>query len=95
MLKEARTKGDCTKLDVGVLEKRINYPKLHAVFALHCLKFLADEVPSLATHRTFINNRFRTTLKTHRMRAGRKSKIHRMQAFDINEGTTAGQKKCH
>jgi len=80
------------KLNVGVLENYIDFPKLYAVFALHCLQFLADEVPSLASHHTFINERFRTTLQSHRMKAGRKSKIHPLQTSDINEGTTGGQK---
>ena len=91
-LKETCAKGDRAKLNVKVLENHIDFRKLYAVFALHCLKFLVDEVPSLTGHRTFINERFRTTLQSHQMKPGRKSKIHPLQTTNINEGTTGGQK---
>jgi hypothetical protein len=85
-LKEACAKGERAKLNVKVLEERIDFRKLHSVFALHCLKFLADEVPSLSNHRTFINERFQTTLQSHRMRAGRQSKVHPLQnTADLTE----------
>lgn len=91
-LKESCARGDRAKLDIAALEQQIDFPKLKAVFALHCLKFLADEVPSLADHRKFINERFRTTLQSHRMKPNRKSKIHPLQTSGINEGTMSGQK---
>src|SRR6202011_1270562 len=48
-------------------------------------------VPSLAIHREFINERFRTTLQSHCMKPGWKSKIHPLQTSGINEGKTRGQ----
>jgi hypothetical protein len=92
VLSEAIAKGDRANLTVDVLHNRINFPKLHSIFALHALKFLTDGVQCLETHQKFINERFRTTLKEHRMKSGRKSKIFPLQTSDINEGTTGGQK---
>jgi len=92
ILRDACAKGDRAKLNVDVLESRIDFVKLYSVFALHCIKFLADVVPSLAIHREFINEHFRTTLQSHRMKPGRKSKIHPLQTSGINEGTTGNQR---
>lgn len=94
-LKEAKEKGDRAKLNTETLVRRIDFPKLYQVYALHCLKFLVDEVPALSIHESLINTRLRVTLKGHRMRPGRKSKISPLQTSDINEGTTGGQKNVY
>lgn len=91
-LKDACDRGDRAKLNLTDLEEQINFIKLHDVFGTHILKFLVDEIPSLARHRNYVNNRFKTTHSTHPMKPGRKSKIHPLQTSDINEGITAGQK---
>jgi hypothetical protein len=91
-LKESIAKGGRANLNIDILHNRVDFHKLHSIFALHSLKFLADEVEGLAVHQQFINIRFRTTLQGHRMRPGRQSNIVPLQTSDINEGTTGGQK---
>lgn len=91
-LKESIAKGGWANLNIDVLRNRIDFHRLHSIFALHCLKFLADEVEGLAVHQHFINVHFQTTLQGHRMRPGRQSNIVPLQTLDINKGTTGGQK---
>ncbi|KAF7983685.1 hypothetical protein HWV62_19613 [Athelia sp. TMB] len=92
ILKDAMDRGDRKKLTVRDLVEQVDFVRLHDVFGTHILKFLVDEIPSLARHRNFVNNRYKTTHSTHPMRPGRKSTIHPLQTSDINEGTTEGQK---
>lgn len=94
VLRDSQAKGDRKKLDINVLENRIDFPKLHKVFAQHSLVFLVDAVPSLKHHRKFLDLRFHTTLAEHRMRHGRKTTMHPLQTTDINEGTTGGQRQA-
>jgi hypothetical protein len=91
-LKDSIAKGGWANLNIDVLHDRVDFHKLHSIFALHSLKFLVDEVEGLAVHQQFITIRFRTTLQGHWMRPGRQSNIVPLQTLDINEGTTGGQK---
>jgi hypothetical protein len=61
-LKESIAKGGRANLNIDILHNRVDFHKLHSIFALHSLKFLTDEVEALAVHQQFINIRFRTTL---------------------------------
>lgn len=92
-LEDAQAKGQREKLDVDVLLRRIDSEKLNSTLALHCLRFLVEEVPSLEVHQDFIDLRFRTTLAIHRMRAGRHTVVHPLATSDFDEGTTEGQRK--
>ncbi|KZP28198.1 hypothetical protein FIBSPDRAFT_729625, partial [Athelia psychrophila] len=92
ILKAATDRGDRKNLNIRDLTDQVDWDRLHQVFGTHVVKFLVDEIPSLARHRNFVNNRYKTTHSSHPMRPGRKSKIHPLQTSDINEGTTEGQK---
>ena len=56
-LKEAQAEGRQAQLDTQVLYRRIDWEKLNSVMALsrYCLIFLPLELPSLASHREFID----------------------------------------
>src|ERR1700722_8245074 len=64
-LNNTMAKGLRTNLNINVLHNRVNFHKLHSIFALHSIKFLVDNVKSLEGDQNFINERFRTTLKEH------------------------------
>jgi hypothetical protein len=49
-LKEAIAKGGRANLNIDVLRDRVDFAKLHSIFALHSLKFLVDNVDCLATY---------------------------------------------
>lgn len=87
-LQKARQEERRKALSINVLYNHINWTKLDSVMALHCLQFLAEEVPSLAGHRDFIKLRFETTMAIHRMRRGRKTKLHPLATSNYNEGNT-------
>jgi hypothetical protein len=91
-LKESITKGGRANLNIDILHNRVDFHKLHSIFAPHPLKFLVDEVEGLAVHQQFINIDFWTTLQGHQMRPGQQSNIVPLQTSDINEGMTGGQK---
>lgn len=92
-LEEAQAEGRRAQLDTQVLYRRIDWEKLNWVMALsrYCLIFLPLELPSLASHREFIDLRFRTTLAMHRMRKGLQTTLHPLATSDHDEGKTSGQ----
>ncbi|KAI0054820.1 hypothetical protein BV25DRAFT_1816482 [Artomyces pyxidatus] len=76
-------------LNLNLLYNRIPWGRINTVCALHCLRYLVDEVPVLHTHHDFIHLRFRTTLAVHRMKPGRKTALHPLATSDHDEGNTA------
>jgi hypothetical protein len=87
-LQKARQEERRKALNLEVLYKRVDWTKLDSVMALHCLSMLVQEVPSLAEHQDFVRLRFETAMAIHRMKRGRKTKLHPLATSDLNEGNT-------
>jgi hypothetical protein len=60
---------------------------------LHCLSFLAYEVPSLAKECDPIQLQFRSTMAVHHMQRERKTTLHPLATSGYNEGNTAENAK--
>ncbi|KAI0314695.1 hypothetical protein OF83DRAFT_1044087, partial [Amylostereum chailletii] len=92
-LHQARAERRRENLTLEKLYEQVKWTELKSVMASHALLMLIDNVPCLAKHRPLFLARFKTTHGVHRMRAGRKSKVHPMATSDHNEGNTAENAK--
>jgi len=94
VLKEACEKGDQAKLMSGSVRKLHDFPScmlyLHyTAFSFWQMKYRVCQ----SSH--FFNERFRTTLQSHRIESWEKVQDPPITDFDINEGNNRRPEKCH
>ncbi|KAG8793903.1 hypothetical protein FRC12_001205 [Ceratobasidium sp. 428] len=73
-----------------ILYDRLDQDRLTSVMALHCLKFLVSNAPTLSHLSDYITCQFRTTYAIHRMPSNTKTNVYPLSTSGISEGSAAG-----